>query len=53
MPRTRHLEVETYTWQALPPELRPSTRTQLVDGIAAELALARDLLTDLGLKELP
>ena len=22
-PLTRHLEVETYTWQALPPELRP------------------------------
>ncbi|MEU0370228.1 metabolite traffic protein EboE [Streptomyces sp. NPDC006283] len=52
-PRTRHLEVETYTWQALPPELRPRTRTQLADGIAAELTLARDLLTDLGLKELP
>lgn len=52
-PLTRHLEVETYTWQALPPELRPSTRAQLADGIAAELALARDLLTDLGLKELP
>ncbi|MDT9695481.1 metabolite traffic protein EboE [Streptomyces sp. P17] len=52
-PLARHLEVETYTWQALPPELRPSTRTQLVDGIAAELTLARDLLTDLGLKELP
>ncbi|WP_172382718.1 metabolite traffic protein EboE [Streptomyces sp. MNP-20] len=52
-PRTRHLEVETYTWQALPPELRPRARPQLVDGIAAELTLARDLLTDLGLKELP
>ncbi|KUN82919.1 metabolite traffic protein EboE [Streptomyces griseoruber] len=52
-PRTRHLEVETYTWQALPPELRPRTRTQLVDGIVVELALARDLLTGLGLKELP
>ncbi|WP_405895707.1 metabolite traffic protein EboE [Streptomyces sp. NBC_00104] len=52
-PLTRHLEVETYTWQALPAELRPSTRAQLADGIAAELALARDLLTDLGLKELP
>ncbi|MFF9779045.1 metabolite traffic protein EboE [Streptomyces sp. NPDC013978] len=52
-PLTRHLEVETYTWQALPPELRPSTRAQLADGIAAELALARDLLIDLGLKELP
>jgi sugar phosphate isomerase/epimerase len=52
-PLTHHLEVETYTWQALPPELRPRARTQLADGIAAELALARDLLTDLGLKELP
>ncbi|MGY4738510.1 metabolite traffic protein EboE [Streptomyces sp. ATMOS53] len=52
-PLTRHLEVETYTWQALPPELRPRARTQLADGIAAELSLARDLLTDLGLKELP
>ncbi|MFE9906834.1 metabolite traffic protein EboE [Streptomyces clavifer] len=52
-PRTRHLEVETYTWQALPAELRPRTRSQLADGIAAELTLARDLLTDLGLKELP
>ncbi|MBX9392741.1 metabolite traffic protein EboE [Streptomyces sp. TRM72054] len=52
-PLTHHLEVETYTWQALPPELRPRARTQLTDGIAAELTLARDLLTDLGLKELP
>ncbi|KOU01530.1 xylose isomerase [Streptomyces sp. NRRL F-4711] len=52
-PVTRHLEVETYTWQALPPELRPRARAQLTDGIAAELTLARDLLTDLGLKELP
>ncbi|MGW8882864.1 metabolite traffic protein EboE, partial [Streptomyces mirabilis] len=52
-PLTRHLEVETYTWQALPAALRPRTRTQLADGIAAELTLARDLLVDLGLKELP
>ncbi|BBC31618.1 Xylose isomerase [Streptomyces graminofaciens] len=52
-PLTRHLEVETYTWQALPPALRPRGRTQLADGIAAELTLARDLLTHLGLKELP
>ncbi|GAB2975226.1 metabolite traffic protein EboE [Streptomyces pseudoechinosporeus] len=52
-PLTRHLEVETYTWQTLPPELRPRGRAQLADGIAAELTLARDLLTDLGLKELP
>ncbi|MET9931012.1 MULTISPECIES: metabolite traffic protein EboE [unclassified Streptomyces] len=53
VPRTRHLEVETYTWQVLPSELRPVTRARLADGIAAELSLARDLLTDLGLKELP
>ncbi|MEE1926961.1 metabolite traffic protein EboE [Streptomyces sp. TRM 70351] len=52
-PLTRHLEVETYTWQALPPALRPTTAGELADGIAAELALARDLLLDLGLKELP
>lgn len=52
-PLTRHLEVETYTWQTLPPELRPRGRAQLADGITAELTLARDLLTDLGLKELP
>ncbi|GAB2775320.1 metabolite traffic protein EboE [Streptomyces daliensis] len=52
-PLTRHLEVETYTWQALPPVLRPRNRAQLADGIAAELGVARDLLTDLGLKELP
>ncbi|MFJ9424935.1 metabolite traffic protein EboE [Streptomyces sp. NPDC101249] len=52
-PLTRHLEVETYTWQALPAALRPRGRAQLADGIAAELTLARDLLTDLGLKELP
>ncbi|MFD7898312.1 metabolite traffic protein EboE [Streptomyces sp. NPDC059568] len=52
-PRTRHLEVETYTWQALPVQLRPRSRGQLAEGIAAELTLARDLLVDLGLKELP
>ncbi|CAM5329473.1 metabolite traffic protein EboE [Streptomyces pilosus] len=52
-PLTHHLEVETYTWQALPADLRPRGRAQLADGIAAELTLARDLLTDLGLKELP
>lgn len=52
-PLTHHLEVETYTWQALPAGLRPRTRAQLADGIAAELGVARDLLTDLGLKELP
>ncbi|GAB2597460.1 metabolite traffic protein EboE [Streptomyces capparidis] len=52
-PLTRHLEVETYTWQVLPPHLRPRGPARLADGIAAELSLARDLLLDLGLKELP
>jgi hypothetical protein len=46
-----HLEVETYTWQALPEAARPTTDAALADGIAAELAWARTLLTDLGLKE--
>ncbi|MFH0176466.1 metabolite traffic protein EboE [Streptomyces cacaoi] len=50
-PRTRHLEVETYTWQALPAGSRPATDAALADGIAAELRLAADLLADLGLKE--
>ncbi|MFG2148545.1 metabolite traffic protein EboE [Streptomyces sp. NPDC048696] len=49
---THHLEVETYTWQALPAGLRPRDRDRLADGIAAELSLAWDLLTDLGLKGL-
>ncbi|MBU7600629.1 metabolite traffic protein EboE [Streptomyces sp. P38-E01] len=49
--RTHHLEVETYTWQALPEGLRPTDADELADGIAAELVVARDLLTDLGLKE--
>ncbi|MGH3309522.1 MAG: metabolite traffic protein EboE [Streptomyces sp.] len=52
-PLTHHLEVETYTWQALPGGLRPRTRAQLADGIAAELDVAREMLTGLGLKELP
>jgi hypothetical protein len=52
-PATRHLEVETYTWQALPAAQRPRTKAQLAEGIAAELAAARDMLIDLGLKELP
>ncbi len=41
-----HIEVETYTWTVLP---RPPA--DLADGIAAELAWARDRLTGLGLKE--
>ncbi|MEV6319281.1 metabolite traffic protein EboE [Streptomyces sp. NPDC051776] len=50
-PLTRHLEVETYTWQALPTPVRPTDPGQLAAGIAAELALVRDHLIDLGLKE--
>ncbi|MEV0530030.1 metabolite traffic protein EboE [Streptomyces sp. NPDC050439] len=49
--RSRHFEVETYTWQALPAAARPDTDAELADGIAAELALASDLLTGIGLKE--
>jgi hypothetical protein len=51
--RCDHLDVETYTWNVLPPGSRPRTPTQLAAGIAAELAWARDRLTDLDLKELP
>ncbi|GII34844.1 metabolite traffic protein EboE [Planotetraspora mira] len=49
--RTHHVEVETYTWQALPEDRRPRTGADLVEGIAQELAWARDRLIDLGLKE--
>lgn len=42
------LEVETYTWNVLPPERRPVDDAGLVDGIARELAWTRDLLLSLG-----
>ncbi|HEU4349956.1 MAG TPA: metabolite traffic protein EboE [Actinoplanes sp.] len=45
-----HLDVETYTWGVLPPESRPNSAAELAAGIAAELAYARDLLEDLGVK---
>ncbi|MFJ4717353.1 metabolite traffic protein EboE [Streptomyces sp. NPDC088785] len=51
-PLTGHLEVETYTWPQLPGAARPRDADRLADGIAAELATARDLLTAHGLKEL-
>jgi sugar phosphate isomerase/epimerase len=41
-PFTRHLEVETYTWEVLPPEERPAV---LADGLADEL---RFCLRELG-----
>ncbi|WP_248958684.1 metabolite traffic protein EboE [Sphaerisporangium perillae] len=48
---TSHVEVETYTWQALPGDRRPETDEALVEGIALELAWIRDRLIGLGLKE--
>lgn len=39
-----HVEVETYTWNVLPPAQRPGTDAGLVAGIAAELAAAREFL---------
>ncbi|GAA4638356.1 metabolite traffic protein EboE [Actinoallomurus vinaceus] len=47
--RTRHLEVETYTWHVLPNP--PGSDAGLVAGLAAELAWTRDHLLALGLKE--
>jgi sugar phosphate isomerase/epimerase len=46
-----HLDVETYTWGVLPPARRPDGDAALADGIAAELAFARDTLVELGLSE--
>jgi sugar phosphate isomerase/epimerase len=48
--RCDHLEVETYTWSVLPPAARPAGAAALAAGIAAELAYARAVLVDLGLK---
>jgi sugar phosphate isomerase/epimerase len=39
-----HVEVETYTWDVLPPAQRPCGDAELVSGIAAELDTARHLL---------
>jgi len=49
-PVTRHLEVETYTWNVLPGER--SGDDWLVDGLCAELAWTRDRLVALGAKEI-
>jgi sugar phosphate isomerase/epimerase len=43
-PACDHFDVETYTWGVLPPEQRPRDAAGLAEGIAAELAFARDLL---------
>jgi hypothetical protein len=50
--RTHHLEVETYTWTVLPADRRPTNAAELVEGMAHEIAWARDRLVDLGLEEL-
>ncbi|MDR7304171.1 metabolite traffic protein EboE [Haloactinomyces albus] len=47
--RTRHVEVETYTWDVLPERQRP--QGGLVEGIAAELDWTRRHLLALGLTE--
>jgi len=43
-PRCEHFDVETYTWGVLPEDQRPRDAAGVADGIAAELAFARDLL---------
>ena len=45
-PLTRHVEVETYTWNVL-----PSAPADVAEGIAAELDWMRGQLAALGLKE--
>ena len=50
--RCDHLDVETYTWNVLPPARRPQGPEALAEGIAAELAFARDELRALNLREL-
>ncbi|MFF5212572.1 metabolite traffic protein EboE [Streptosporangium sp. NPDC000396] len=49
-PLCDHFDVETYTWEVLPPALRPRTPVQLAAGIADELDFARAELRDLGVK---
>ncbi len=46
-----HLEVETYTWNVLPPDQRPSGPAELAAGIAAELRFTQHELLALGLSE--
>lgn len=43
-----HLEIETYTWNVLPPGERPDGDAGLVEGISRELAWTLDLLAELG-----
>ncbi len=50
VPLTRHIELETYTWDVLPAQLRPHDDATLVAGLARELAWLDAELTDLGLE---
>jgi sugar phosphate isomerase/epimerase len=49
LPGCDHLDVATETWDVLPPGERAGGVPALTDGIAAELAYAREELTGLGL----
>jgi sugar phosphate isomerase/epimerase len=49
-PLTRHVELETYTWDVLPQELRAEGDNALVDGLARELRWLADELEALGLR---
>ncbi|MEV8452496.1 metabolite traffic protein EboE [Streptomyces sp. NPDC052095] len=48
---TDHIEVETYTWDVLPPGLRPTGAAGIAAGIAAELEWTHGELIRLGLTE--
>jgi sugar phosphate isomerase/epimerase len=48
---TDHVEVETYTWSVLPPDVRPRDDAGLVAGIAAEVGWVRDRLVECDLTE--
>lgn len=44
-----HLEVETYTWQVLPPDLCPQTDAELIQGLVGELKWLEQQMIDLAL----
>lgn len=49
-----HLEVETYTWSALPKRIRPTNQHMIVDGLTAELQWLETQMQQRGLlSELP
>lgn len=47
-----HLEIETYTWNVLPKDIRPSDDDSLVKGIEAEIAYVKSALIKYKLLEL-